>query len=313
MPTMTALSLLWKTKLTQSSCEAGYGVSYHDGIRLDGLEMAVSHKNCSGLIHAIWKYIYLYYFGIKSKFNEESIMIQLVKVKPHILAILLFWIASAVAGEPLKITFELEDGKEYQVCVDYTANLNSVQTDETISCVRPLNPQFEKFSKPTWKELDPSENVVLYSKTAEIGARLKYKPAEEQQKIRKRLLEGAEKQIARGKIKLLESMFDINNDGQKERVINVIDQGLPCRTLLDDRSHGEAEGELFGLDKDGQPVRNLHPLSMRSNPFFYDGRTFLDTWVFSRRGFEGVLVYRPETASTGGSYYRKICRIFANH
>ena len=240
-------------------------------------------------------------------------MIQLVKVKPLILAILLFWIASAVAGEPLKITFELEEGKEYQVCIDYTANLNSVQTDETISCIRPLNPHLEKFSKLTWKELDPSENVVLYSKTAEIGARLKYKPAEEQQEIRKRLLEGAEKQIARGSIKLLESKFDINNDGQQERVITVIHKGLPCRHLFDERGPKGGDGELFGLDEDGQPVRNLHPLSMRSNAFIYEGRTYLDTWDYVFAEFEGVLVYRPETASTGGSYYREICRISANY
>lgn len=175
----------------------------------------------------------------------------------------------------LAVEFELEKGRQFELCRDMAANLAAFPDLMPEPFDLPFDPKLEDFRWVEWTPLNPVEHVDVLRQS--VLWRWNFKGPEEALAIWERemslLLEMAEK----GEVLLQEAHFDANHDGQRERVYRFsrLDQ-YKWPATYDPRGWAPAWHMIVMPEDDAKAHKDMEPHWARGGgvPFYYKGRIF---------------------------------------
>ena len=141
----------------------------------------------------------------------------MISIKIKLIILLFVFLKPACAVNA--VVYEIVKGKGVDVCEAYKKNLESFGEKEPMICERKINPEMKEFSKPKWKKVNLEEHKEFLRRL------LKYNTA-----IRDQFRRTVEDDVTTFKGELnyhkirnyryiLQSSFDIDNDGEKNDLI----------------------------------------------------------------------------------------------
>lgn len=201
------------------------------------------------------------------------------------LSLVSLWLS--IACQAHAVRYELAKGHQYELCRDYVAALNAANQSLPMACEREFPPEFDKFDKPRWTPMDPTEQPeefyrqIYYVWRETVGKFSGNLPDEEGWQL------AWERQfkpkIEAGAFQLDRARVDVVSSGERVTLVRFAFDS--CANTTELFEHEVAL--LFSTyryvvidEETGKPHKGYSMLTSRPRQlFYYKGRAFMDNFI----------------------------------
>lgn len=192
-------------------------------------------------------------------------------------------------GKVSAVEFELKKGTQFELCQDMAANLKAFPDLLPQPFDMPFDPSLKDFRWVEWESLDPLGHVEVLRQAAISMKDFRGKMGpEEREAVWQEEKSGLLEKAREGKVSIGQALFDVNHDGNPERVYRFADERFVWPASYDPKGWTYAWTLIVLPEDDPKASRQLSSYVNRPlSPFYYKGRIF----YFSA---SGPSVYEPD-------------------
>ena len=174
--------------------------------------------------------------------------------------------------------YDLIKGQDNEICETFLKYLNSFKPKRPMVCGLLENQNIKDFNLPSWKRLNVSKNMMIFEQTFKLSRQKSYSSEKELSGEWNDYVNTIPSLINGNKVSLDFSNFDIDNDGNIEKVLKFNENNC------DEKTHSDfvfSPGEILQVidDKNTKVLPGYKKLlRFISYPFIYKDKTYFSNW-----------------------------------